>query len=73
MTATGQITAAGGTPPRPALLAHRAVAEWVGLSQRTLRRMVAAGTFPAPVAIPGLRGGRFRGESVGDWLESYAL
>lgn len=52
----------------PGLLRYSGVAAMVGFSARTLRRLVAAGRFPAPVRVDGLRGMFFRREDVEAWL-----
>jgi excisionase family DNA binding protein len=55
-----------------ALMTFRAAAERVGLSRRTLHRMVAAGTFPAAVVVPGMagpQGRRLRREDVEAWVD----
>jgi predicted DNA-binding transcriptional regulator AlpA len=55
---------------RPELLGYGPVATWVGLSARSLRRLVARGAFPMPVRIAGFRGARFRRSDVESWLKS---
>ena len=50
------------------LLTYRVTGALVSFSPRTVRRLVAAGEFPAPIVVPGLRGKRFRRASVLGWL-----
>lgn len=52
------------------LLTWTEAAAVIGLSTRTLRRLNAAGTFPEPVVITGLRGRRFRREDIARWLDA---
>lgn len=54
----------------PELLTYKAAGQLAGYSPRTLRRMVVAGTFPAPVEAPGVRGRRFRQAAVLSWCAS---
>jgi predicted DNA-binding transcriptional regulator AlpA len=58
----------GAAEVAPALLTWASTAAAVGVSQRTLRRMVAGRHFPDPVPVPGLAGRRFRAVDVQTWL-----
>ncbi|EGJ11961.1 helix-turn-helix transcriptional regulator [Rubrivivax benzoatilyticus] len=66
--------AIGSGPPLVALTGHlltwTEAAAVIGLSARTLRRLNAAGRFPEPVVIAGLRGRRFRREDIARWLDA---
>ncbi len=52
-----------------ALLKMRTVTEVTGLSESSIRRKVAAGTFPAPVK-DGSRCTRWVSQSVVNWLRA---
>lgn len=54
-----------------ALLKIQTVIEVTGLSESTIRRKVAKGTFPAPVK-DGLRCTRWVAGSVSNWLRAKA-
>lgn len=54
----------------PELIDFDAAGALLGFSGRTVRRMVARGTFVRAVAIPGVRGKRLRRQDVLDWLKS---
>lgn len=51
------------------LLNERQVAELVGVSKSTLRRMVSANEFPKPIRI-GKRAIRWRRSEVLEWIDS---
>ena len=51
------------------LLNEREVAELIGVSKSTLRRMVSANEFPKPIRI-GKRAIRWRKSEVLEWLAS---
>ncbi len=51
------------------LLNERQVAELVGVSRSTLRRMVLANEFPRPIRI-GKRAIRWRKSEVLEWMDS---
>jgi len=63
---------ARSAPERPeapeALLKLEAVARLVTLNERTIRRAIKAGTFPAPLRF-GESALRFRREDVEAWIE----
>ena len=52
----------------PELIDFDAAGALLGFSGRTVRRMVARGTFVRAVAIPGVRGKRLRRQEVLDWV-----
>ena len=58
------------TPPgrghTDALLSYDQVAEWVGLSTRSVRRLVDEGRMPAPLRLGGTR--RFRSTDIDRWI-----
>ncbi len=52
------------------LFCHRGAAALVGLSVRTVRRLVVAEQFPAPVKLPSMRGVCFHSADIESWLAS---
>lgn len=54
----------------PGLLKIHDVQGLVRLSKRTLYRMIAARTFPAPIRPQGVRASLWRTSDVHAWLES---
>lgn len=56
------------TPDLPRLLGPSEVGELLGLSVRTLRRLVKAGQFPPPVRIGGGRLPRWTKAAVAEYV-----
>lgn len=55
-------------PVPPALLRIPEVCRLVAIGETMLRELMAAGQFPAPVQIPGIRAVRWRRADVEAWI-----
>lgn len=63
-------TATGSLPAHPRrVVRHNTLPEIVGLSESTIRRLIAAGKFPAPFHLSRQAVG-FDLEEVTSWIES---
>jgi excisionase family DNA binding protein len=54
--------------PLPKFLSRDQTAEWIGVSTRTLSRMVAAGEFPSPLRLRSKL--RWPEDAVRNWMDA---